>query len=372
MGWYNLFMKTDRNPIFERVNPRMLVAEPVQRCDLAECRGACCVFGVWVDLREVDDIMRNASLIQPHLPEADRNPGEWFAAVEDKDMKSPSGTVMHTAVNNQPDHYGRTACIFCLSDGKCALQVAAVHNGLHPWRFKPYYCILHPLDLDDKGRITLDRADEMVEEPGSCLRPSDRSIPLVETFTPELRYLFGEKGYAQLVKLSRQAAGKETNEPSQIVLKAVTDAEREQVKQLITRDWGAPEIVVNGQVYTPHTLHSMFALIDDSMAGLITWKITDSECEIVSLNAYHRGAGVGSALLAAVEELAAAQGCRTCSLVTTNDNLHAIRFYQSRGYRVMEIRKNAVNRAREIKPSIPLVAENGIPIRDEVILKKRL
>ena len=193
-------MKGVRKQTLDRVNPRMLKAEPLQRCKLGECKGACCVFGVWVDLREVDDIMRNAAVILPYMPEDARTPGEWFAAVEDTDKRSPSGKVIHTAVENRPAHYRGTACVFCLADGKCALQVAAVANGLHPWRFKPFYCILHPLDLDEDGIITMDKVDEMVGEEGSCVRPAPEPIPLIETFEPELRYLLGEKAFEELKK----------------------------------------------------------------------------------------------------------------------------------------------------------------------------
>jgi hypothetical protein len=165
----------------------------MRRCTLGECQGACCVFGVWVDTREVADILSHASLIQPFMPVENRNPGEWFAPIEDEDKHSPTGKVIHTAVENHPEHYGGTACIFWMKDARCALQVAGAENGLHPWRFKPYYCILHPLDQDDEGRITLDEVVELVNEPGSCLRPADRAIPLVETFEEELKYLLGEK-----------------------------------------------------------------------------------------------------------------------------------------------------------------------------------
>lgn len=186
-----------------RVDPRMLRAEPLRRCNLEECRGACCVFGVWVDLREVADILHHASLIIPHMPPESHNPGEWFAPIEDKDQHSPTGKVIHTAVENHLEHYGGTACVFWREDAKCALQVAAVQNNLHPWRFKPYYCILHPLDQDDQGRITLDQAEDLIAEPGSCLRSSEIPIPLVDTFAQELRYLLGEKMFAEL----RLAAG---------------------------------------------------------------------------------------------------------------------------------------------------------------------
>jgi hypothetical protein len=182
----------------DRLSQRMLRSEPLRRCTLDECHGACCVFGVWVDSREVTDILSNAQIILPHMPPESRKPGEWFAPVEDKDKHSPTGKVIHTAVENHLEHYGGTACIFWREDAKCALQVAAVENGLHPWRFKPYYCILHPLDQDEQGRITLDEVEELTSEPGSCLRPSETSIPLIETFESELRYLLGDKLFGDI------------------------------------------------------------------------------------------------------------------------------------------------------------------------------
>jgi len=206
-GCYNACMT--KNVFEDRVNPRMLNSEPLRRCKLEECQGACCVFGVWVDLREVTDILHNAGLIIPHMPPESSNPGEWFAPIEDNDHLSPTGKVIHTAVENHPEHFGGTACVFWREDAKCALQVAAMHNNLHAWRFKPYYCILHPLDQDEQGRITLDQAEVLVSEPGSCLRSSETFIPLVDTFAEELRYLLGEKKYAELRVAARLAVVKQ-------------------------------------------------------------------------------------------------------------------------------------------------------------------
>jgi hypothetical protein len=189
-----------KDGIENRLNPRMFDAEPMQRCTLNECKGACCIFGVWVDSREVKDILSNADLIIPFMPPETSNPEHWFAPIEDDDKHSPSGKVVHTAVETRPDHPGGTACIFWQSDGKCILQIAGVQNKLHPWRFKPYYCIMHPIDLDDEGRFTLDSNDELLTEPGSCLRPADHPIPLLETFKAEFLYLLGSKNYSDLIE----------------------------------------------------------------------------------------------------------------------------------------------------------------------------
>jgi hypothetical protein len=188
----------------KRINPRLLKSEPLRRCTLGECRAACCLYGVWIDRNEAQDILANADLISPHMEPENREPGDWFDGREEPDEHSISGRTVHSTVLPDPQHYGETACVFLRKDHLCALQVAANANGLHPWRFKPFYCILHPLDLDEQGRMTLDETDLMLAEPGSCLRPADQPIPLVHTFEPELRYLLGEKGYLKLLEAKNQ------------------------------------------------------------------------------------------------------------------------------------------------------------------------
>jgi hypothetical protein len=56
-------------------------------------------------------------------------------------------------------------------------------------------------------------------------------------------------------------------------------------------------------------------------------------------------------------------------LVTTNDNLRALRTYQRQGFVLAELRAGAVTRARRLKPAIPLVGQNEIPMRDELVLR---
>ena len=56
-------------------------------------------------------------------------------------------------------------------------------------------------------------------------------------------------------------------------------------------------------------------------------------------------------------------------MVTTNDNLDALRFYQRRGFRLDRLRPGAVDVSRDtLKPEIPRTGEHGIPLRDEVEL----
>lgn len=177
------------NRLSRYLSPRLEAAEPVRRCRLEECRAACCLFGAWVDLAEVNEILAHQKLILPYLNAHKADPLLWFDDRQEPDEAALSGFVRHTLVLSAPEHYGGTACVFLRRDNKCAVQVAAEESGLHPWRFKPFYCILHPLELDAKGQITLDETDDLLAEPGSCLRSSPHQSVLRDVFSAEIDYL---------------------------------------------------------------------------------------------------------------------------------------------------------------------------------------
>lgn len=172
----------------------------MQRCTLGECCAACCLYGVWLDREEADELIQYAEMISPHLKPSYRDPSMWLDTLIEEDPHTPTGQVVHARVVEDPDHYGGTACIFLRDDHKCGLQVAGEQNGFHPWRFKPFYCILHPLDLGEKGEITLDRTEALLQEPASCLRPASQPVPLLETFAPELEYLLGKERFSALLE----------------------------------------------------------------------------------------------------------------------------------------------------------------------------
>lgn len=107
------------------------------------------------------------------------------------------------------------------------------------------------------------------------------------------------------------------------------------------------------------------------VAGVLTYDIAGTECEVLTLHVTRQWSGVGTRLIDAVVDLAA--GCRALWLVTTNDNVDALRFYQRRGYRLRAVRCGAVDAARRtLKPSIPRLGSYGIPIRDELELVRDL
>jgi ribosomal protein S18 acetylase RimI-like enzyme len=117
------------------------------------------------------------------------------------------------------------------------------------------------------------------------------------------------------------------------------------------------------------------AWVDGELAGVAGWGRVGEVAELRALAVApgRRGHGLGAELVEAVVEAARSEGCRTVWLVTTNDNLTALRLYQRHGFRLVELRPGAVDEARRtLKPEIPLVGEDGVPIRDELVLQRTL
>ncbi|HEX5822895.1 MAG TPA: GNAT family N-acetyltransferase [Candidatus Limnocylindrales bacterium] len=114
----------------------------------------------------------------------------------------------------------------------------------------------------------------------------------------------------------------------------------------------------------------LIAEADGRPVGLLTFRPDGpTTIELAALVVVEPGQGIGSALVEAFLDEARRRGVRRVWLVTTNDNLDALRLYHRRGFRLVALRAGAVDVARAtIKPSIGEVASNGIPIRDELEL----
>ena len=156
------------------------------------------------------------------------------------------------------------------------------------------------------------------------------------------------------------------------ILRRLTPADLPRFRQFLIEHWGGEEIIARGNIYRPEQLAG-FAIEDENeWVGLVTFFIRDDECEITSLDSLRQGKGFGTQLIDKVVEEARAENCKRLLLITTNDNLHALGFYQRRGFEIVAVYRGAVNESRKRKPSIPLVGMDGIPLRDEIELEIKL
>jgi GNAT superfamily N-acetyltransferase len=150
-------------------------------------------------------------------------------------------------------------------------------------------------------------------------------------------------------------------------IRPVGPEELPEIDRIMREQWGSETVVSRGTLHRVTELPCLVAVDGERRIGLAAYRLHDDECELVVLEAFERGHGTGSALLESVLEIARRAGARRLWLVTTNDNTDAMRFYQRRGMRLAQLRRDAVTRARsELKPEIPLAGEFGIPITDEL------
>ncbi|HEX4032961.1 MAG TPA: GNAT family N-acetyltransferase [Solirubrobacteraceae bacterium] len=155
-------------------------------------------------------------------------------------------------------------------------------------------------------------------------------------------------------------------------VRPLREDERDWLAEHLRLSWGSTTLVSGGRAHDGAALPAIVATDGDALTGLATYAIEEGECELVTIEAFERARGTGTALLDAVATVARAGGCARLWLITTNDNLAALRFYQRRGLRLVAVHRGAVDEARKIKPGIPLEGDNGIEIHDEIELELAL
>jgi GNAT superfamily N-acetyltransferase len=155
-------------------------------------------------------------------------------------------------------------------------------------------------------------------------------------------------------------------------IRPVSDEDRQWIADFMVEHWGAEIVVSRGVAHTGADLPGFVAEIDGERAGLLTINIAGKDCEIVTLDSLREGMGIGSALIDAARRAAIDAGCGRLWLITTNDNLNMIGFGQKRGFELAAVHRGAISTSRKIKPQIPEIGIDGIPIRDEIEMEMLL
>jgi ribosomal protein S18 acetylase RimI-like enzyme len=147
-------------------------------------------------------------------------------------------------------------------------------------------------------------------------------------------------------------------------------ADRAAVEEFLAR-WNALQAARRGVVERPLDHPALIAEDNERLLGVLTYVVDELQCEVLTLHVDESGRGIGTALIAEVTDIAARAGCARLWVVTTNDNVDALRFYQGRGFRLAALHPGAVDVSRaRLKPEIPTVGNHGIPLRDELELEQ--
>ena len=147
---------------------------------------------------------------------------------------------------------------------------------------------------------------------------------------------------------------------------------KEAARQLFINRWGSDFIVTKGQKHNFEDLDGFVAIDNDKIVGVLTFKKSNNEIEIISLDSFMENIGIGAALLNKIMDFAKHNYIKRLWLITTNDNLNALKFYQKRNWTITAIHYDAVVETRKIKPTIPMTGYYDIPLRHEIELEYEL
>ena len=156
---------------------------------------------------------------------------------------------------------------------------------------------------------------------------------------------------------------------SSIAVRAFNGKDRKWARDLWMKSWNADNVVSVGHIHYLRDLKGFVAESNGERVGLLTYHMDNRQMEIVTLDSLMEGVGIGTALIEYAFNEAKKKKCNRVWLVTTNDNIDALRFYQRRGFVLQKINRGAIEESRRLKPSIPHVGNHGIPIRDEIVLE---
>ncbi|HUC96248.1 MAG TPA: GNAT family N-acetyltransferase [Candidatus Saccharimonadales bacterium] len=143
----------------------------------------------------------------------------------------------------------------------------------------------------------------------------------------------------------------------------------DRIGPFFAKNWGNNFIVSKGKTVYGKDLPGFMTLKDNSIIGLLTYHLENNFCEIVTLDSLMPSVGIGSALIQKMIDKAKNKKYSRLWLITTNDNIDAMKFYQRRGFVIKAVYPNAIEESRKLKQNIPKIGDYGIPIRDEIELE---
>jgi RimJ/RimL family protein N-acetyltransferase len=144
------------------------------------------------------------------------------------------------------------------------------------------------------------------------------------------------------------------------------DSDNEAINAMMLETWHTLAIISRAKFHPIIDLPCYVAESVGKLVGLVGYEIIQNQCEVVILQSMIENQGIGTKLMQAVIDTAKKNNCTRVWLITTNDNLHSMHFYQKLGFSFSALYRNAMEVSRKMKPQIPLTGREGIPLRDEI------
>jgi GNAT superfamily N-acetyltransferase len=154
----------------------------------------------------------------------------------------------------------------------------------------------------------------------------------------------------------------------EFVVREAVAADRRAIEEICDRAWGETEVDVFGRTFDVFACENLVATVDGELAGLISLAADGGDLAIVMYSVYpaRQGTGIGSALLQAAAEVAAAKSLPALRAAVSNDDIPLLYFYQRHDFHIDEV---AVGLLSD-RLGYAGVGFAGIPIRDEIRVRR--
>lgn len=146
----------------------------------------------------------------------------------------------------------------------------------------------------------------------------------------------------------------------------INSLNRDLINEFIKQHWYTTTMIIRGKEIDMTKTEGFYFKESENIIVLITYIVYDNVLEITSLDNLQERQGIDSKLIETVIHEARERKLQKIVLITTNDNINAIRFYQKRGFDMAHLFRNTMDISRKLKPEIPLIGENSIPLRHEI------
>jgi GNAT superfamily N-acetyltransferase len=153
---------------------------------------------------------------------------------------------------------------------------------------------------------------------------------------------------------------------SQPLVTPITPSDRDWVATRLVQEWMSTSVARCGELVEAAGLPGYVATVGRRRAGLVLVNVSEREFEVVAISTTQPRSGIGRALMERCFAAARATACRRVWLVTTNNNIAAIAFYQQVGMDLRALHRNAVRGSRKLKPTIPVRDAAGVRIDHEL------
>lgn len=150
-------------------------------------------------------------------------------------------------------------------------------------------------------------------------------------------------------------------------IRPITPDDSQWIKEIMDASWGGLPLIIRGKKYYPKD--GIVAENEGGVAGFLFYEIQNADCEIMVFEIFDKFKGTGTIMLNKLFEIAKHRKCKRVYLMTTNDNLDALRFYQRRGFTICGIHLDSMKISRKMKPAIGMIGNYDIPMRDEIDLE---